>query len=73
MVQKYTFTYFRIDGIDIEVDIYLPERSDVSENERVIREDGSPIIIPSVVFFHGGGLTAGDRNFFSVHFKGKFN
>ena len=72
MEQKYTFTYSRVQGIEIEVDIYLPDSGNVSAGEEATTERGPAglLKIPSVVFFHGGGLTAGNREFLPEQFKG---
>lgn len=73
MVQKYTFTYSRACGIDIELDIYLPVPQTVSTVGRGGGAQGSEglLTIPSIVFFHGGGLTWGNRELLPERFKGK--
>jgi acetyl esterase/lipase len=52
-----TVTYRQAHGLDIKLDVYLPEAS------------GSP---PAVLFFHGGGLVSGNRRdlYFPVVVKG---
>ena len=62
MVQKYTFTYSRVCGIDIELDIYLPDPQSVSTV--------GITAISSVVFFHGGDLTWGSREILPEQLKG---
>ncbi|EIN14616.1 alpha/beta-hydrolase [Punctularia strigosozonata HHB-11173 SS5] len=42
-----TVTYSRADGLDIKLDVYVPE--------------GVSGSAPAVLFFHGGGLASGDR------------
>ncbi|KAF8421992.1 Alpha/Beta hydrolase protein [Tirmania nivea] len=70
MVQKYTFTYYRVCGIDIELDIYLPDPQSVSTVEIAITERPRvPTVIASVVFFHGGGLTVGNREMLPEQLK----
>lgn len=72
MVQKYTFTYSRVCGIDIELDIYLPD----PQNARTVgvtaipERSGTPAAISSVVFFHGGDLTWGSRKILPEQLKG---
>jgi len=45
-----TFTYKEVDGINILLDVYLPP--DVTQQAKHR---------PAVVYFHGGGLTVGNR------------
>ncbi|RPB28367.1 hypothetical protein L211DRAFT_379921 [Terfezia boudieri ATCC MYA-4762] len=71
MVQKYTFTYSRVCGIDIELDIYLPNSQNVTVGITAIPErSGAQTAISSVVFFHGGGLTWGNREMLPEQLKG---
>ncbi|KAF8474821.1 Alpha/Beta hydrolase protein [Kalaharituber pfeilii] len=63
MVHKYTFTYSQVRNIDIKLDLYLPEQKNANSEPTDASVSGSQtlISIPSLVFFHGGGLTAGNR------------
>jgi len=71
MVQKYTFTYSRVCGIDIELDIYLPDPQSVNTRgiTAIPERPGVPAAISSVVFFHGG-LTWGNREILPEQLKG---
>ena len=69
MVQNYTLTYHRVCGIDINLDVYLPEPPTVDGGAPTEIQQELPII-PSVVFFHGGGLTSGSREIYPETFKG---
>jgi acetyl esterase/lipase len=44
-----TITYSQVDGLNIQLDAYVPEAS------------GS---LPAVLYFHGGGLVCGSRDDF---------
>lgn len=90
-----TFTYSRINGINIRFDLTFPDipgepssrdtRSRAAMNSIAVlmmrvnqmMEGQStnaapldPVTVPAVVFFHGGGLTAGNREFYPRDFKG---
>ncbi|KAI0311307.1 alpha/beta-hydrolase [Amylostereum chailletii] len=47
-----TVTYKHVDGLDILMDIYPPLQTEPTRGTRR----------PAVVYFHGGGMTVGDRN-----------
>lgn len=94
MAQNRTFTYLRINGINIKFDLTFPSigepqsshgRSGAAKNtiallmKRVNQmlegqstnsAPAGPVLIPAVIFFHGGGLTAGNREFVPRDFKG---
>jgi len=52
-----TFTYKEVDGISIMLDVYLPP--DNVSQQHTDRPDAKHC--PAVVYFHGGGLTVGNR------------
>ncbi|KAG2033452.1 Alpha/Beta hydrolase protein [Suillus americanus] len=53
-----TFTYKEVDGIRVLLDVYLPPDSDDVDQQFT----GQAIQYhPAVVYFHGGGLTVGNR------------
>jgi acetyl esterase/lipase len=60
-----TFIYKEVDGIRVLLDVYLPP-NDVDQ-----QLTGQPIQYrPAVVYFHGGGLTVGNRqSWFPTWFK----
>lgn len=51
-----TFTYKEVDGIRILLDVYLPP-DEVTVDQQFTRQ----VTRPAVVYFHGGGLTVGNR------------
>lgn len=58
-----TFTYKEVDGIRILLDVYLPP-DDVVQHAKHC---------PAVVYFHGGGLTVGNRrSWFPTWLKSQF-
>jgi hypothetical protein len=49
----------------------LMERvNQMMEGQSANSAPAKPIAVPAVVFFHGGGLTAGNREFYPRDFKG---
>jgi acetyl esterase/lipase len=66
-----TFKYKEVDGIRVLLDIYLPP-DDVTVDQQFTRQ-----VIqyrPAVVYFHGGGLTVGNRqSWFPTWLKSQFN
>lgn len=63
-----TFIYKEVDGIRVLLDVYLPP-NDVDQ-----QLTGQPIQHrPAVVYFHGGGLTVGNRrSWFPTWLKSQF-
>lgn len=60
---KVTIPYKKAHGKDVLLDIYPPTSDAILNAERV----------PALIFFHGGGLTVGDRSsWFPTWLKGKF-
>lgn len=90
-----TFTYSRINGINIRFDLTFPDApgepatrngrsraamnsiavlmkrvNQMMEGQSANTDPAEPVTVPAVVFFHGGGLTAGNREFYPRDFKG---
>lgn len=55
MGEPYTIPYKQVADVTILVDVYPPEGSGTNPNSTNVPT------IPAVVYFHGGGLTAGNR------------
>lgn len=61
-----TFTYKEVDGIRVLLDVYLPP-------DEVDQQFTRQVTRPAVVYFHGGGLTVGNkRSWFPTWLKSQF-
>ncbi|GAA6035165.1 hypothetical protein JCM8097_006398 [Rhodosporidiobolus ruineniae] len=54
-LRRHTYIYKRVRGVDVRADVYVPQE----ENLRKHGEKGAPVL----VYYHGGGLCAGNRDF----------
>lgn len=52
-----TLTYKQISGLSLQVDIHPPAMA----NPPLCNSAESTIRAPAILFFHGGGLTVGNR------------
>jgi acetyl esterase/lipase len=63
-----TFTYKEVDGIRVLLDVYLPPDT-ISQPQT----QSTNHFCPAVVYFHGGGLTVGNRrSWFPTWLKSQF-
>jgi hypothetical protein len=60
MSDRLTLSYKEHDGVNISLDAYPPSypSQDQGSSDRVHADSER---VPALVFFHGGGLTAGNR------------
>ncbi|KDQ62713.1 hypothetical protein JAAARDRAFT_171287 [Jaapia argillacea MUCL 33604] len=56
-----TLPYKRVGDSDILLDVYLPSTSQATDVNPDQASTSVPIFVPAVVYFHGGGLTVGNR------------
>ena len=66
--ERTTLCYKHLDQLPLYLDIYHPSwkkpDSEDSEESEVTTDscsEGSDFLVPAVVYFHGGGLTVGNR------------
>lgn len=60
-----TYTYYEGRGINLDFDLYLP----TSYSKTSYSEESEPVQVlrPTIVYFHGGGLTVGDKTSWFPH------
>jgi acetyl esterase/lipase len=65
-LQPLTFAYKTVQGLQIHLDIYPPpfahhDNGAPNGNPTKRGSDENPDVVPALLYFHGGGLTVGDR------------
>ncbi|PSR83859.1 hypothetical protein PHLCEN_2v5568 [Hermanssonia centrifuga] len=58
--RRLTFVYKHVHDMPIHLDLYAPDLTNTSSRD-------NEVVVPAVVWFHGGGLTVGDRQSWFPH------
>jgi acetyl esterase/lipase len=70
-IPPFTFVYRAVQGLQVSLDVHLPpfrQRDSTAPGDTMDSHSSeSPAIVPALLYFHGGGLTVGNRKSWFPH------